>query len=507
MRIWVTLAATTALLACPTPAASEADHGDRVGELRRLVEVALPVVSKDGRQVELSLQGWMQALRIPGMSVAVIEDHRVAWARGYGRTAAGPGGSPVTASTLFQAGSVSKPVAAIAVLQQVEKGRLDLDADIHTYLRSWKVPDRGLPDAGVVSVRHLLGHTAGITPGGFAGYERNAALPTILQVLNGSPPASNGAARRTSASGTAVNYSGLGYTVLQLALMERLGRPFEEIVRACVFEPVGMRDSTFQPHLPDALASRAANGHRLTGEGIPGGWFVHPESAAAGLWTTPSDLALLWIEVAQSKAGRSRRVLSGEMARLMLAPHRDEMGLGFVVRPGEAHGRFAHSGGNQGFRSHVEMFAGTGQGVVVMTNSDAGHLLTALLVRRIAQVHGWPPEHQRPVSPELANAIFAQLDLAKADRIGIDVPTHVLNRYAGRYELAPGLTFEVTVSADQLHVRLGDQPRFPVYAESDVKFFFKVVDAQITFVLNEEGRATRLVLHQGGRDQAAMRIE
>lgn len=508
MRSLIALLASAALLACPVYAASEAPREARLVEQQiQRVETALPAVSKDGHTLELSLQGWMEALRVPGVSVAVIEDYRIAWAKGYGVIAAGAGDASVTTRTLFQAGSVSKPVAALAVLRHVEKGRFDLDTDINRYLRSWNLPDADPTNAGRVTLRDLLAHTAGITPEGFAGYERNAALPTIPQILEGTPPASNRAARRTSAPGSAVSYSGLGYTVVQLALTDRLGKSFEDILRTSVFDPVGMRNSTFQAVLPDALAARAARGHRLRGEVIPGGWYVHPESAATGLWTTASDLALLWIEVAKSKAGLSDRVLSRDMTRQSLSQHRDQMGLGFVVRPGEAHGRFAHFGGNQGYRSHVEMFADTGQGVVVMTNSDAGQLLTALLVRSVAQVHGWPLEEQRPVSETSTDAIFAQVNQTKSARPRAVVEDRVLKRYVGRYALAPGLEFEVTQATGQLEVRLGDQPRFPVYPESETKFFLEVVDAQITFVLNEEGRAVSLVLHQGGRDQEAKRIE
>ncbi|WP_396268874.1 serine hydrolase [Ideonella sp.] len=507
MRFSIAVLALAVFLGCPAHAANDAQAAPLVEQQIQRVEAALPAVSKEGRTLELSLAGWMKALRVPGLSIAVIEDYRIVWAKGYGVMAADAGDAPVTTATLFQAGSVSKPIAALAVLREVESERFDLDADVNSYLRSWKLPDADPSSKGKVTLRDLLGHTAGITPGGFAGYSRDASLPTMQQILEGVPPASNRAARRASAPGAAVSYSGLGYTILQLALMERLGKPFEDIIKASVFDPVGMRDSTFQSKLPDALAARAARGHRTSGEAIPGGWYVHPESAAAGLWTTASDLALLWTEVAKSSAGRSDRLLSRDKTREMLSQHRDQMGLGFVVRPGEAHGRFAHFGGNQGYRSHVEMFTSTGQGIVVMTNSDAGQLLTALLVRRVAQVHGWPVTEQRPLSLASTDAIFAQVDQARSARTRVNVEERLLKRYVGRYELAPGLEFEVTLAAGHLEVRLGDQPRFPAYAESEAKFYFEVVDAQISFVLTDEGRVSALILHQGGRDQRAKRIE
>ncbi len=508
MRLFFVLSTSIVLLACSAGPESAANRDDsEVQRQIRRVETGLPSVVKDGRTIRFSLQEWMQALGVPGVSVAVIDDYKIVWAKGYGVIEAGARDAPVTAKTLFQAASISKPVAALAVLHHVEQGTLTLDADINEYLQSWKLPEVGSPGAEKVTLRHLLAHTAGITPGGFAGYERDASMPTITQILEGESPASNRAARVVSIPGSTVSYSGLGYTIVELALMDRLGKPFDKIIRGSVFDPVGMHDSTFEQVLPDTLAARAARGHRLTGEAITRGWYVHPELAAAGLWTTSSDLARLAIEVAKSKSGSSSRILSSEMTRQMLTQHRDEMGLGFVIRPGGEHGYFAHSGGNQGYRSHLEMFADTGQGIVVMTNSDAGQLLTALLVRSVAQAYDWPSYQQRPVSATLTDAIFAQLDRSKSARRKIDVDDRILARYAGRYELAPGLVFEVTQVAGHLEVRLGDQPRFHVYPESESKFFYEVVDAQITFVQNAAGETVSLVLHQGGRDQEAKRIE
>ncbi len=488
--------------AAPTAEADPATH-DRI----RRVETGMPSVAKQGGTVELSLQEWMEALRVPGVSVAVIDDYKIVWAKGYGLKRAGQDDGPVTADTLFQAASISKPVAALALMHHVERETFELDADVNTYLRAWKLPDGDRPGEGQVSLRHLLAHTAGITPGGFAGYERGATLPSITEILDGTPPATNEPARRVAEAGASVSYSGLGYTIIQLTLQDRLGKPFETIVEETVFDPLGMRDSTFARVLPEALAKRAAHGHRATGAAIEGGWYVYPELAAAGLWTTPSDLARLVIEVARSKAGTSSRILSTRTARAMLTQQMDEMALGFVIRPEGDPGYFAHSGGNQGYRCRFEMFADTGQGVVVMTNSDAGGLLTALLARSVAAAYDWPAEARRTISPSLTDAILRQLEQSAVTRTKVAVAPATLARYAGRYELAPDLVFDVSVAEGHLDVQLGDQPRFPVYPESEVKFFYEVVDAQLTFVEDRDGRIVSLILHQGGADREARRID
>lgn len=493
-------------VAMPVPAAAPSSAPDADARIRTF-EAALPAVTHDGRTLQLSLAQWMQALAVPGVSVAVIDDYRVVWTKGWGVTTPGPAGSPVTAQTVFQAASIAKPVAALAVLRQVESGRMALDADINTYLRSWTLPE-GEPQAGEkVTLRRLLAHSAGVTPGGFAGYERDGAVPGLVQVLDGAAPASNAPARVLAKPGTEVAYSGLGYTLLQLALEDQRQQPFEAIVQETVLRPLGMRDSTFAQTLPEALHARAALGHLGVGAPVDGGWRVHPELAAAGLWSTPSDLAALIVDLARARRGDADRLLSPDTARQALTLQQDGMGLGFVVRDDGAHGHFAHSGGNTGYFAHFEMLADTGDGIVVMTNADAGQALASLLIAGVANDFDWPLPERRQVVGMRAERLFAQFDRVAHRRVAVDVEPVVLARYVGRYRLTPELAFDITLVDDQLRLRLGDQPQFPLLAESASKFFLEAVDAQISFVVDASGNATALVLHQGGRDQPAERIE
>ena len=490
-----------ALFTCFALTAAARQDDDALQSQIRNVETGLPPVVNGGRTLRFSLQEWMQALGVPGVSIAVIDHYKIAWAKGYGVLGENDPNEPVTAHTLFQAASITKPVTALALLHYVELGSFDLDADINEYLRSWKLPE----SSGVkkVTLRDLLAHSAGITPGGFAGYQRGAPLPTITQILDGEPPASNRPAQVVSPPGSTVSYSGLGYMMIQLALTDHLGKPFDKIVRTSVLDPIGMRESTFGP----PPRASAALGHFVTGKTIPGGWQVFPELAAAGLWSTPSDLARMAIDVATSVSGTSNHVLSAAMTRKMLTQHREEMGLGFVIRPEDPHGYFAHSGGNQGYRCHFEMLSETGQGIVVMTNSDAGRLIILLLMKSVAQVYHWPSDERQPVSAALANDIVEQLNRLKTSRKQVHVNEHILAGYAGRYELAPGFVFDVALVDGHLEVKLGEQPRFPVYPESETEFFYEIVDAQITFVQNDAGKTVSLILHQNGRDQEAKRIK
>jgi len=471
------------------------------------IESALPAVTNGDSTIQRSLAEWMDALGVPGVSIAVIDDYRIVWAKGYGTLSAGAGGAAVTPSTLFQAASIAKPVTALALLHHADAGAFDLDADVRSMLRSWSLPTGGADSGTTITLRHLLSHTAGIRAGGFTGYERGAPIPSTLQILQGAEPALNTAAVVDRKPGEAVEYSGLGYTMIELAMVERLGRPFERIVDESVFRPLNMRNSTFAQTLPEALATRAARGHFASGAPLPGGWNIYPELAAAGLWTTPTDLATLAIETAQSWMGRSERVLTTATTRRMLAPYRERMGLGFVVRADDSLGFFSHSGGNQGYRAHMEMLARVGKGVVVMTNSDVGHPLTALITLAVAQHYGWPDTAQRRFSSANAQLLTEQMAGVGVVRTRVAIDDTLLVRYAGRYELAPGFHFVVgaDTARSRLIVRLGDQGRLHAYPESNTKFFFEAADAQISFV-DSAGRTSALQLHQGGRIQMARRL-
>ncbi len=485
------------------PEVSRPDSGDRAMR----IESGLPAVTQGGKTLKLSLTQWMDALAVPGVSIAVIDGHRIVWVKAYGVTTPGPRGSPVTPDTIFQAASIAKPVTALAVLHQVERGTFDLDADINDYLRVWKLPGGELQSGEKVTIRRLLAHAGGITPGGFQGYARTAPLPGIVQVLGGVAPATNRAARVVAKPGSEVAYSGLGYSLLQLALEDRLGQRFESILQDTVLRRLKLDNSSFDQMLSEAGAARAARGHLGVGSVIDGGWLVNPELAAAGLWTTPTDLATLVIDVANSKRDDGGHLLSREMTRQMLSLHQDEMGLGFVVREGDKHGYFAHSGGNPGYFAHLEMLADSGQGIVIMTNADAGQALASLIIAGVANEYDWPLPDRRNISPGRIERLFAQFDRVANRRVEVDVAPGVLARYVGKYELAPGLLFDITLADGHLQLKLGDQPQFPLFAESEAKFFLEAVDAQITFIVDAAGQPTALVLHQGGRDQQAARIE
>lgn len=332
----------------------------------------------------------MRAYRVPAASIAVIDDYRVVWAYAAGlRDVAA--GTPATTTTLFQAASMSKPVAAAGILRLFEEKHLDLDADVNTLLRSWRVP---MPPNSTqfVTMRRLLSHSAGINVHGFVGYDRDAPLPTLVQVLNGTPPANSPAIELTATPGSKTEYSGGGTTIAQQVAVDVSGEPFAPFMQRTLLAPLGMTHSTFDQPLSEALWSRAAGGYYADSKPVHRGWHVYPTMAAAGLWTTPTDLAAFVIAIQNALRERGKPPIDATVAHQMTTKVSQGFGLGLGVQPGY----FAHNGANEGFQGLFIGLDSGGRGVVVMTNSDNGLLLADEIVHSVANAYGWPVLQTQP---------------------------------------------------------------------------------------------------------------
>jgi CubicO group peptidase (beta-lactamase class C family) len=326
--------------------------------------------------------GRMDALHVPGVSAAIIEGYRIVWARGFG--------AGISPETRFQAASISKPVAAMAALKLVEDGKLSLDEDVNARLKSWKVPENEFTQQEKVTLRRLLSHSAGLTVHGFAGYDASGKLPTLVQILDGLPPANSAAVRVDIKPGTESRYSGGGLTIMQLLMMDVTGTPFPQLMESVVLSKVGMAQSTYRQPLPDSWKPNVASGHDQEGKVIHGGWHIYPEMAAAGLWTTPSDLARFAMELQLSKQGKANHVLSREMTNQMLTRQISDVGLGIMLA-GKGEGeQFTHGGSNVGFQCLLAATMNTGQGLVIMTNGDRGGKLANEIRDAVAAEYHWP---------------------------------------------------------------------------------------------------------------------
>jgi len=359
----------------------------RIARVEQGLTTRIVVKGATGRK--MSLMERMAYHQVPAVSIALINDGRVEWARAYGVAEVG-GTRPVDPATLFQAGSISKAITAIGTLQLVEQGKLALDGEANRQLLSWKIPDNAFTRQRPVTLRMLLNHSAGTTVHGYDGYARGEPLPTLHQTLEGIAPAKADPVRVDVLPGSLWRYSGGGYSIIQQLMEDASGQPFATFIGHGVLEPLRMADSTFAAPLPPAREGNAASGHDDQGHVIEGRWRNYPESAPAGLWSTPRDLAQVVLAVQQAGAGRAGAILSPETARTMLTRGLGEYGLGFFVEDLGDRTSFSHSGGVAGYRAQLYGYTGTGQGVVVMTNSDSGAALIDEILCSIAEEYGWP---------------------------------------------------------------------------------------------------------------------
>jgi len=337
-----------------------------------------------------TLEELMARFGVPGVSVAVISDYKIHWAKAYG-IADVTSGAKVDTDTVFQAASISKPVNAMAVLKAVQDGRFGLDQDINTILKSWMLPGDGFTTEQPVTLRSLTSHTSGTGDGfGFPGYHPSAPRPTVVQILDGEKPSNVGKVRLERRPFTGQKYSGGAVTITQLTLTDTVGRPYPEILQEWVLKPIGMTRSGYDQPLTPERDRNAARAHNGRGAAMDTKWHVYPELAAAGLWTTPTDLAKFAIEVQLSTRGRSNKVLSQTMAREMITPVGvGPFAVGFSIQQKGEGWYFTHSGGNWGFGCDLLAHVRKGYGVVVMTNGDGGFRVVQEIEARVAAAYGW----------------------------------------------------------------------------------------------------------------------
>jgi CubicO group peptidase (beta-lactamase class C family) len=380
-------AAVAALLLVTIGQAPPLAQGDAAAVIARIEAPQTP--NRQGFD-GLTLPQVIERVRVPGVSIAVVKDFQVHWAKSYG-VADVVTGKAVEATTRFQAASISKPVTAMAAMRLAQDGKLDLDADVNELLRSWKVPRSEASGSAPVTPRSLFSHTSGADDGfGFPGYDPSAPRPSVVQILDGQPPSNVGQVLFARPPFQGYKYSGGGITIMQLALTELTHRSFAELVADAVLEPLQMVNSSFAQPPPPELAGQLARAHDGQGKAMATAWHVYPEQAAAGLWTTPTDLARFIIEVQTAVRGPAGKVLSQASARQMTAPVGTgpyAVGLAMEMR-GEGW-YFSHGGSNWGFQADIVGHLRRGYGVAVMTNGDRGRALINEIEARVAAAYGW----------------------------------------------------------------------------------------------------------------------
>lgn len=357
-------------------------------EISKVEAGLMPVVRFQGEPL-WTLESRMKHYNVPGVSIAVIKNSKVIWSKTYG-FADVESKTPVNAQTLFQAASMSKPVSSYAALTEVEAGKINPDADVNSYLKSWKVPDNEFTKEKKVTLKNIVSHTAGFTVSGFPGYEKGKPIPTLIQVLKGQSPSNTGAVVVDKTPGTPFRYAGGGYCVLQQMLIDIEGKDFTSIMNEKVLQPLNMKHSTFSQPLPEAMAQYEASAYTETGQKVPGKSHTYPEQAAAGLWTTAEDLSKFVIDVQNTLSGKSSTVISQKTAEQFTTSLIDPfMGLGVFLEDRSGHMYFHHGGWNEGFSSRFIASKTSGDGIVVLTNTNKPDFVEEL-VRSVAEVYHWP---------------------------------------------------------------------------------------------------------------------
>lgn len=456
-----------------------------------------PIAIKGRPAVRGNITERMEALHVPGVSIVVIHGGQIVWAGGFGLKNAGTTDS-VTTSTLFQVASISKPVAASAALQLMEAGKISLDEDVNNYLKSWKIPENSFTVKEKVTLRRILSHSAGLTVSGFVGYKSDEPIPTLRQILDGEKPSNNPAIRVDTTPGSLSRYSGGGFLILQQLLIDVTGEPFPSLLKRLVFDPVGMTLSTYEQPLPRSRLKEAASGHDGEGVVLKGKWHTYPEMAAAGLWTTPTELAEWALEISRAWTGQPSRLLPKSTAQQMLTLQQAPLGSGMAPQFGlglalQGEGNsfsFTAAGQNRGFLARFVMYPALGKGAVVMTNADGGGTLFTEVLLSVASEYQWPSETQS--EREVVNLSTEQLEGLVGTYTALTTPVpynaplscEVL-REGERLFVAMRFYWAFDETVHSLKVEI-----YPASAES----FFTTGGLEILFTRNSSGRAVRVKL-------------
>ena len=424
------------------------------------LHLSRPIRLRGSSEPDMHLDLQMVALHVPAVSMAAIHNGRIDWSEAKGVSSLG--GSPVTTRTLFGAASISKPVTALGVLKLAEEHKIDLDTDVNQYLKRWKIPGSPFTVQKKVTVRELLNHTSGIGTHNGEIYDPNKPVPTLLELLDGKSPAKTPAVRVDAIPGTKFAYSNGGYAILYLLIEDVTGKSFSHYMQHAVLDPIGMKDSTFQAPLPQALAARAATAYWGDGvSAVPPAKFVEPNLAAGGLWTTPTDLAKFLIEVQREYAGTSHRVLHQSTMRHIVEHGTFRWGLGFEVG-GDPDDLYLSHEGSAIFQNQMFVYL-HGDGVVVMTSGGGGGTLAEQLLRSAGTVYGLP-------------------DFKPIERTSISVPANTLAKYVGTYGFVKVAMNEASLTAE---IPAGSKPQ-NLYAESETHFFVLDGPQELSFNVDEQ---------------------
>lgn len=411
-----------------------------------------------------NLQERMNYYKIKGISIAVIKDYKIDWARGYGWADLAEN-RPVTTSTLFQAASISKSLNGFGILKLAQDKKIDIYTDINNYLRSWQFPYDSLSNGKIITIANLLSHTGGINISGFDGYTKVDSLPTIIQILNGGKPSNSDAVKSIFEPNLKYKYSGGGITISQLIIEDVSGKSYAEFMERNILKPIGMRNSFYTNTSSKNKLRILATGYNGDKE-VTMKYYIYPEKAAAGLWTNPMELAKFVVEVQKSLVNKSNKILSQKMTQLMLTPYVDNSSaLGVFIEDKEGIKYFRHGGVNEGFTSLYFGSMENGNGAVVMCNSTDKTILYEI-INSIATIYKWK-NYYKPIPKKV-----------------IKIDSMVLSQYVGKY-ISNNREYKISQDKDNLFLELLGQ-KWQIYFTSKTDFFmYQAPGIEHQFIFND----------------------
>lgn len=334
------------------------------------------------------IPAFLKQHKIPSVSVAIIEDFKIKRVITIGESNSASN-LEATDTTLYQLGSVSQSLTAVAMMKALQDHQISPNADINTILKSWRLVEDRYESEHRISPEMLLSHTAGTNITVYGGYPHGSKLPTIRQILNGQTP-NNDPSVIMNGTPKVYSYSAGGYSVIQQALMDLRSTSFANALDTSIFKPLGMSNTSFELPLPQHLLRRASVGHTKLGAPLKEKHFDYPELAAAGGWSTAENLARFVVEIQNALRGASAIGLSRESANELMTPIAYQYALGFDIEKHGTHAYFTNGGANQGFQTLIKGHMSAGMGVAIMTNSDNGFHVITQLAQFIAEEEAWP---------------------------------------------------------------------------------------------------------------------
>lgn len=438
---------------------------DPIPDINQIENGLLPSILIKGDSIKsFNLEKRMEHYKVPGVSIAIVENGKIKWAKGYGY-ANTETGTKVNASTLFQAGSISKPLAALSALKLFENDSLELNKDVNYYLKNWQIPENKFTETEKVTLEKLLTHTAGITVHGFPGYQQTDEFPEIIDVLNGN--GNTGKIIVDTIPGSIWRYSGGGYTVMEKVVEDVSGLSLDDYMSKNILHPIGMKNSTYQQPIAKEFQNNISAAYDRNGNLIKGLWNNYPEQAAAGLWTTPSDLAMYCIEIQDIAQGKKEGILTKETVQKMLSKHKNDWGLGPSLQNENDSLIFGHGGKNAGFTNDMKAYAYQGNAVIVMTNADNGGDLIGEILRAVSNYYNWGISNQKVIE-------------------ATNISSDVLIKYVGKFQLENrNIIIDFQIIENQLYAK-GPNKSFQFVAISNSKFIDRETGIEIEFLQNAD---------------------